>query len=446
MGYLLLTRLWQLPAGMVTMWLLLKFYSEEFRDNYYLFTNLLALQTFVELGLPTILIILASHEWAHLQLDPAGSIAGDSKALSRLASLDRFSTIWFRCCAAILFFGVGSTGWWMAHQRAPADLIWQLPWAGAVLMNAISLLYLPRLAILEGCNQMLTINFFRASQAVVGSFVVWACLGSGAGLWSLVAANAVRCMWDVYLVTWKYRHFYQSLNQADRSVTMNWLQEVWPLQWRLSLQSVAGYFSNSFFVPVLYQFGRPGESGQFGMTWSILSSLQQTSLSWLHTRTPELAALAAKRDLPRLERRMLITGSMTVTAFLLGACAFWWFLWGLQFYEIKAANGFLSLPILAWLIAALTIVQVILVQHTYVRIHKQDPYVYINTISAAAVGGLVWWSGKNFQAQGVAIAYTTFALLWSLPASLIILGIYRRRFYQEAESLRSESSGEAAMD
>lgn len=439
-GYLLLARIWQFGAGLVTVTFLLRSYSEEFRDHYYLFSNLLGLQMFAELGLPMILIILASHEWSALQLAPTGEITGEPSALQRLASLDRFGARWFRVCAFLMFAGVGCAGWEFSRGKSDYSLVWQLPWWTTVAVNAWTLTYLPRLSLLEGCNQLVMINFVRICQAVTGSLAVWACLGSGAGIWSLAVANLVRGAWECYLVEVYYRRFFRTLRQSPESAErISWKREIWPLQWRLALQSVAGYFSTYFFVPVLYKYGREGEAGQMGMTWNILSTIQQTSLSWVQTRTPEFGMLAARRDLDTLERRLFRTGCISVGVFLLGAASFWLLLAGLHWQGIRVVNGFLPLSTTAVLILGLTAVQVALVQHVYVRIHKRDPFVVIGTFSSLAVAGLVWYFGSRYGAWGLAWAYTGFCFSYTLPVSVTILLIYRKQFRAEAVAAEQPS-------
>lgn len=443
-AYLLMARIWQFVAGLVTVVLLLKLFTDEFRDFYYLFANLLALQTFVELGLPTILIILASHEWSALGLDGERRITGESRALSRLASLDRFARRWFAAFSLVLLVGVGLAGLSLAQGKEETTLAWQAPWMGAVLVNAASLLYLPRLSILEGCNQVAMINLVRVWQAVTGSLVVWACLAGGAGLWAIMASNTVRWFWECYLVHVYYRRFFTSLATCSRTTPMNWREEIWPLQWRLGLQSITGYFTTYFFVPVLFRYGRPGEAGQMGMTWSILTTLQSTSLAWVQTRMPELGMLAARRDLRTLEQKLKLTGGMAVAVFATGAFTFWLLLVGLRAWGVNAVEGFLPPGTTAMLILGLTAVQMALVSYTYIRIHKKDPAVFLNTFSALLVAGFAWMMGRWYGAMGVAVAYCGVAVLYTLPLSLTLLMIYRRRIHNESVGLQS-SAGHSGL-
>src|SRR5476651_192970 len=78
----LLTRVWAVGAGPVTAVAIAARFTPELQGFYYTFATILALRTFVELGLGTVIIQFASHEWSGLALDPSGGIAGDRDALS----------------------------------------------------------------------------------------------------------------------------------------------------------------------------------------------------------------------------------------------------------------------------------------------------------------------------------------------------------------------------
>ena len=87
--FALLTRVWQVIAGPITVLIMTRFITPEVQGFYYTFAGLLALQSFVELGLYNVIISVASHEWANLRLSVNKQIEGDPDARSRLICLGR---------------------------------------------------------------------------------------------------------------------------------------------------------------------------------------------------------------------------------------------------------------------------------------------------------------------------------------------------------------------
>src|SRR5215467_1733187 len=177
----LLGRSWQILAGPITLLLIAKFFTPEEQGFYYTFASLLALQSFIELGFSVVIINVASHEWAHLSLSEYGRIVGESDALSRLISLGRFAFKWYAFGSLIFILGVGSAGYVFLSRSEYSSIQWEAPWFALVVTTGFLLWGTPLTSILEGCNQVETINKFRLSQAIMGSLALWLTLGLGGG-------------------------------------------------------------------------------------------------------------------------------------------------------------------------------------------------------------------------------------------------------------------------
>ena len=126
-AFLLLTRGWQFISGIVTVFLLTRFLDDATLGVYQLFISLVAMQMFVELGLPGIIVLMTSHEWSQLRFDGVGRIEGDEVALGRLSGLHRFVTRWFAVCAFIFLCGVSLDGYFEIGANKP-QVDWLAPW------------------------------------------------------------------------------------------------------------------------------------------------------------------------------------------------------------------------------------------------------------------------------------------------------------------------------
>ena len=94
-GYSVLTRIWGLIAGLITILVIAIKFSKEQQGFYYTIGSLLALQIFFELGLTFVIAIFASHEFAHLKWEKDGGISGDPIALRRIKDLLCKTTKWY---------------------------------------------------------------------------------------------------------------------------------------------------------------------------------------------------------------------------------------------------------------------------------------------------------------------------------------------------------------
>src|SRR5438093_5991508 len=129
--FALLTRLWQLAAGPISLLFIAHFFTPEAQGFYYTFASLLALQVFFELGLSVIVINVASHEWSNLRLNADGCIEGSPDALSRLTSFGRQLFRRYGTASAIFLVGAGAAGLtFPARPGPPTTLPSQRPcWA-----------------------------------------------------------------------------------------------------------------------------------------------------------------------------------------------------------------------------------------------------------------------------------------------------------------------------
>ena len=85
------------------------------------------------------------------------------------------------------------------------------------------------------------------------AFFVWIVMGNGGGLWAAVAASGARLLCDlVFLLGW-YRRFFHSFWEPPTAARVAWAEEIWPLQWRLAVGSIFGYFGY-FFGAIFHPF------------------------------------------------------------------------------------------------------------------------------------------------------------------------------------------------
>lgn len=420
--------MWQFLTAPVTVFLLSRYLTKPLQGYYYVFFSWLAMQVFFELGLSAIVLLIASHEWAALRLEPDGTISGEPAALSRLASLERKAGRWFAVSSLLFLVAVGGAGILLIGAQ-PTDIRWFGPWLGTVVVNALAINCLPRLSILEGCNQMAPVNRVRLFQAISGTAVVWASLVLGAELWTVMVSNACRYGWEAYLVYGRYRAFFATLARTPPGgEEIGWRRDVWPLQWRAAAQSAAGFFvSKDFFISLAFPTQGAVAAGRTGMTWSILASIQSLSLAWIQSRMSEFGMLASRGDRPALDRQYLKSARVAFAAFMGAGLAFWLALCGLPIIGLDGVQQrFLPLGTTALLIAALCGLQAAIIEQSYVRLFKVDPFLFLNLAGSGIVAGLFLIFGRSHGAIGAITAYGIYTWCVTLPATTLILWQQRR--------------------
>ncbi len=404
---------WPIVSGLVTIFLLITFFSPELQGYYYTFYSLLALQAFVELGLSIVVMQFASHEWANLDLDQLGNITGDQKSLSRLKSLAESSFKWYLNASFVLLFGLCLIGYIFFSQTRHIGINWLSPWFVLCFSASANLSLMPVFAILEGCGQISQIFFFRFIQGVLQSATVWLIIVLGGGLWALVGSNLILFIWSLIYLFKRYFKFFKSIIYSKLGPKISWRKEIWPMQWKIAISGLSGYFISCLFVPILFRYRGAAVAGQMGMTWSMVSALSTVASMWIVARAPQFGMLIAKKQFRDLDKLLFHSLIMTIAVTILGSVCIYGLVVFLYSLNVYFASRLLPpLPTMLFLFASV-LMQISSAQSTYLRAHKQDPFVGLSVISALLLALLMLYGANIWGAMGVSLSYfivTTFII------------------------------------
>jgi hypothetical protein len=430
--YGVLTRVWMVMAGPVTILVVASWFSAEVRGYFYTFSSLLGVQVFVELGLSQVIIPFASHEWSRLRLDGSGRIAGHHDAVSRLISIGHITFLWYLVAGLLLAVGLGAGGYVFFSSSPDQGIRWAGPWLLFCAMAGVKLMSLPLFSILEGCNQVARVYGFRLAEAILRHTSLWVAILLGTGLWSaglsITAINAAAVVF-IYL---RYRRFFRPFTTRCKGPKLHWKSEMWPMQWKIASSCLAGYFSIYFFTPVLFKYKGSVEAGRMGMTWSLMLALSAVASTWVLAKAPRFGVLIAQKKYEQLDRLMLRTTTAAVIVAAAGALIFFLGIYALNMAGHPLADCLLGPVPTAVFLAATVLMQVCYAQSSYLRAHKQEPFLVISVPAGLLIGVLTIVFGRAYGANGMAWAYLAVTGLFIIPAGTLIWLRCRRKWHAEA--------------
>lgn len=419
---------WGFVAGPVTAVLIASFFTPEVQGYYYTFSSVLAMQILLELGLSDIVKYFAAHEWAKLSLDPQGWIVGDADALSRLVSLGRASFRWYFMCGVIAAFVVGTAGYVFFSRSPDVGITWVAPWFALSVLSGVSMVLIPVWSLLEGCNQVSQVYFFRMIGAIIRNLFIWAAMVLGFRLWTAAAGTAAILVWSGGFLFWRYRRFLRPFFSQPTGPRVNWRGEIWQVQWRTALSYLNTFFISYLFIPILFHFHGSVVAGQFGMTWSIAAVLGGVAVMLSTPRGPQFAMMIARREYKALDQLLYRIIAAALGVLLLGGLVAWLLVYALNVLNHPFAARLL--PPLATALLLFGIMAAIALHPTsvYLRAHKKEPYVVISFTQGVLISLSSLVLGSQFGAVGVAVAYLGTNLIL-LPWQLAIFYRCRREWH-----------------
>lgn len=420
----LLFRGWGILAGAVTLVLLPFCLSPAQQGYYYTFASLLALQVFFELGLSQVIIQLVGHEAAHLTVHEDGHLSGASERLSRLGGIVRLLRRWY-AIAAVLFAVLGGIAGILFFGRngqvLPASQ-WMPVWATAVIFTAVNLFLSPQLAVLEGTGQVGQVARLRLIQSMIGYACLWLLLLTGANIWAAVAVPIVA---SIMTLAWLRARGGWLKTTAAAESPISWRRDVFPLQWKIAVSWVCGYFIFSLFTPIVFASHGAAEAGRLGMAMSVFSAVTTLGLSWINAKTPAFAMHVSRNESAALNDlfRGVALRSTAVTALMgftvVGTAALGAYL------GVGAIQRIAAPATLFWIAIASTINTAVYAAAVYMRAHREEPMLPVSLASALATVAVVML--LRHDVPQMMLGYAAISACVTLPWTYLLLRRYRAR-------------------
>jgi hypothetical protein len=292
---------------------------------YFVAINIVAFAQLCELGLGTIIVQFASHEWPRLRWGRNGGLAGDPAARDAIAALLVTATRWFGAAALVLFLVAGVGGALVfGGNLSGSRLGFAVLWFGFVAMTALYLLVIPFVCVAEGCGDLIAVQRMRAAQAASLLAALWTGIltaGPLAAAWLAATAQ--------FLVAaiWLFRR-HRGLLRAPRSLPALLLEGVRGVATRYRAEQsrsaqlwIALWVTPQLLVPVLLRMRGGDEAGKLGVTLAVATAPLTLAIAWLHGRYPSFGALVAGGRTAEFDALARRATSEAATVFTAGCAA-----------------------------------------------------------------------------------------------------------------------------
>ncbi len=432
-AFTVLSRVIQAGGGVISILFIAKYLSLVEQGYYYTFGSVLAIQIFFELGLSNIITQFVAHEMAHLNWESETQLEGSEESLSRLSSLLRFCVKWFALTAVVLVVALVIIGYvfFAKYGKGEVNLDWQIPWLLLSVTTACSLLISPILAYFEGLNKVKEVAIIRLVQQSTQLFLLILFLTCGFKLYASPSAALVAfTIAPIWIFCSYKKHLLKNIWMGLKEWRVNYKLEIFPFQWRIALSWISGYFIFQLFNPVLFASEGSEVAGQMGMSLAALSGILSISMSWVNTKVPAFSILIAKKEYKRLDSLFIRTLKQASFISLAGLTVFVVAILVLQYYKVSLAFRFLPVFYLILLSVATLANQFISGFATYLRCHKQEPFLVLSIVMGCLTAASTLGLGKFFGLNGIVIGYSALTSFVSLTWAIIIFRQKRKLWHQ----------------
>lgn len=415
---LLFGRLWSVVSGPLTPIMLAAFTTPAQQGLLYSFGSILAVQTMFELGFNQVLLQFVSHEAHYVRRGVGGCILrGTKAALSRLRLFLRLGLLWYALVALVVLAGIGPFGVSFFGPRADGVEGWEAAWWLVVAATAANILIQPLVIIINGLDYVAFINRVRTVSTIVQTIALWLSLASGLALKSPGVSAIVGALMLAIPCLWWFRPLLSSLSRSPKTERLGPLfGQIFRLQSKTALTWMTGFFVFQIFNPLLLDKVGAVAAGQFGMTQALLGSAAAFPLAWVQTKLPLIGAFLGKGL--AAEARALFRESF-IRVVVLSVPAIFGALLMLQVLQYFLFSTPRALPPLegSLLAAGFVLQNISMAMVSYVRAHKQEPFVIMAWAQAIVTTGSLWLLSSLIGLPGASIAYLlswTLALVWTV--------------------------------
>lgn len=412
--YTIMARGLQAIGGLLTIGLISLFLNKEEQGYYYTFGSIAAIQIFFELGLTAIITQYVAHESIHLHWVSATQLAGPTEHLSRLASILRLCMRVFGSLAFVLFIALVISGFvfFTTFQTGSLDINWQWPWVVTSLSTALLLLVNPLLAFLEGLGQVKQVAQLRVQQQLVALATTILILLADGGLYASGVASLLSFLLLAGHLVFSYRRsLLISVSQQISNTAISYWKEIFPYHYKIALSWVSGFLLFQLFNPIVFATQGAITAGQMGMTLAALNGVSGISMSWISTKITLFSTLIARKAYHELDcifnatlKQLVLVNAVVILTFLL-------ILEGMEQLQSPFRGRFLPLFSVLMLSFTTFVNQFVFSWATYLRCHKQEPFLIISIINGLLCVISLIFVGHYFGITGMVLGYAVFNFL-----------------------------------
>ncbi|MDO9150504.1 MAG: hypothetical protein Q7U33_03915 [Methylotenera sp.] len=426
LSFVVIQRLWQGFAGLLTVLVIGLTLTQEQQGWYYTFLSIAALYSVFEMGLTTALIQVTAHMFVKLRWLSKGRVTGDVSAVfrsffSQAVKVYAFFSLVFLLISFVVGFNVFN------HKTTQGvQVIWILPWCFLVVFTAINMLTLPFLAVVEGSGEIAEVYKVKLFQGVLGAIGCWVVLSLGGWLWATIVMPLCGVL---VTVTWLLRnriYLLRGLVSSNIDASFNWRHDVLPLQWRVGLNWISVFLMSQLATPILFYYQDPVVAGQMGLSLTIANMISIVAQSWIAHRVPILSQAVARKEWRVFDQLFRKDFSYSLMVFFAGAFS----VLSVHYWVSNTSYYGRVLPFWPFvgLLVFILFYHICSVLSSHLRSFKREPLAWVSLVGALLILPGAIYTAKHFSVNEVVLVMVSVEALIVFPLSFLLWRKYNKNW------------------
>jgi len=436
--YGLLGRSWGIISVPISILLILKYMNPETQGVYYTMMSLIGIQVIFEMGLSTVLSNFFFQEFTKVHINHFGRIVGCLNSRNRILGVYEKSIKWFRYIGVVFFFLSLPIGYWVLNKASLEINDWLGGWILIVVSITLNFFITPLISLEIGSGGLKNIYKIEAFSSVLSAIFLWVLIINDLGIYGIFLGIFFRffIFLNFFFSKRKFLFFQLFKFHEKFNLFINWRKEIWPMQWRISISWMAGYFIFNSFTPIVLYFRGPVEAGKIGLAVSLVSAITTLTLIWINAISPRMGGYVSERkfeDLNSIFMKYFIISILFSLFCVIILLVIIYYInnnsdFGSRFLEYKY--------LIVFFVSA--IAQIIMsLFAAYFRVFKKEPLFYVSIMQAILLSIFTIFFSYKFDANHVVLGVFLVNYIFVLPASFVIF----MRFKKSYSVGKSESRG-----
>lgn len=433
-GYSVATRVIQALGGLISLFFIALTLDINEQGFYYTFGSIIGIQLFFELGVTSIIVQFVAHETAHLKWDSKTKLIGKIQHLSRLSSVLQLCVKYFTIIAFFLFVTLQISGYmfFKTFNSQESSVSWEYPWFLLVLSTSLLFIINPIIAFIEGLGKVKEVAILRFYQQIIYLPALILVLMLGGKLWALGIASLLSFVFLFFTILFsKYRILLLNIYNSINKWRIDYMEEIFPFQWKIALSWISGYLIFQLFNPILFATEGSKIAGQMGMTLVAFNGISSISYSWINTKVPLFSRLIEKNNFKELDSIFSKTiKELSIINFIL-TMGFISFMLLSAHFKLSITDRFLDISLIIILGITSFFNQFVFAWAAYLRSHIKEPFLINSIILGILIFISVFISANYYGVIAVVISYSAITLFIGVPWAYYIFQNKKREWHDQ---------------